>query len=111
LQEVREQNIPWKKWCPDLSDRQWATVREDYSEDGSSLEYISITMNLVLVLIVGEKMEYWEFLMSVRRLCFALTLWNEEDEHLKERFFGLPGLFGGDTKEITWKMSRSITFI
>jgi hypothetical protein len=39
LQEVREQNIPWKKWGPYLSDRQWATVREDYSQDGTRISH------------------------------------------------------------------------
>lgn len=41
LQEVREQNIPWKKWGPYLSDRQWATVREDYSQDGNAWNYFT----------------------------------------------------------------------
>ena len=95
LQEVREQNIPWKKWGPYLSDRQWATVREDYSEDGSTWRYFNYDQSRSRAYRWGE-----DGILGIsderQRLCFALTLWNEEDEHLKERFFGLTGLFGGD---------------
>jgi hypothetical protein len=41
LREARDQNIPWKKWGPYLSERQWGTVREDYSEDGNAWDYFS----------------------------------------------------------------------
>jgi len=50
LQEVREQNIPWKKWGPYLSDRQWATVREDYSQDGSAWRYFDGRCQGILLL-------------------------------------------------------------
>jgi hypothetical protein len=101
LQEVREQNIPWKKWGPYLSDRQWATVREDYSQDGSAWRYFDYEQSRSRAYRWGE-----DGILGIsderQRLCFALTLWNEEDElwnekdqhsekHLKERFFGLTG--------------------
>ncbi|MCU7244718.1 MAG: glucosidase [Microcystis aeruginosa WS75] len=101
LQEVREQNIPWKKWGPYLSDRQWATVREDYSQDGNAWRYFNYDQSRSRAYRWGE-----DGILGIsderQRLCFALTLWNENDElwnekdehsekHLKERFFGLTG--------------------
>jgi hypothetical protein len=95
LQEVREQNIPWKKWGPYLSDRQWATVREDYSQDGSAWRYFDYEQSRSRAYRWGE-----DGILGIsddqQRLCFALSLWNGQDKykgekHLKERFFGLTG--------------------
>ena len=56
LQETREQDVPWKKWGPYLSERQWGTVREDYSDDGNAWNYFSLTSNRDRVPTNGEKM-------------------------------------------------------
>ncbi|TVQ46763.1 MAG: glucosidase [Gloeocapsa sp. DLM2.Bin57] len=91
LQEARNGEKCWKKWGPYLSDRQWATVREDYSEDGNAWGYFGYDQARSRAYRWGED---GIFGISDDRqlLCFALTLWNGEDDHLKERFFGLTGL-------------------
>ena len=95
LQENRNNSkSQWKKWGPYLSDRQWATVREDYSEDGNAWHYFSYDQARSHAYRWGED-GIFGISDDSQRLCFALTLWNGEDTHLKERFFGLPG-FGGD---------------
>ena len=92
LQKTREQNIPWKKWGPYLSDRQWATVREDYSKDGKTWKYFSHDQARSRAYRWGE-----DGIAGIsdnnQRLCFALSLWNGKDPIIKERFFGLSGLF------------------
>lgn len=94
LQEAREQNVPWKKWGPYLSDRQWATVREDYSEDGNTWNYFSHDQARSRAYRWGED-GIFGISDNNQQLCFALSLWNGKDTILKERFFGLSGLFAG----------------
>jgi hypothetical protein len=101
LNEAREQGIPWKKWGPYLSERQWGTVREDYSKDGNAWDYFSHDQSRSRAYRWGE-----DGLAGLsddkQRLCFALSLWNGHDPILKERLFGLTnseGNHGEDVKE------------
>jgi hypothetical protein len=101
LNEARESGIPWKKWGPYLSERQWGTVREDYSEDGNAWDYFSHDQSRSRAYKWGE-----DGLAGIsddkQRLCFALALWNERDPILKERLFGLTNSeanHGEDVKE------------
>jgi len=101
LNVAREQGVPWKKWGPYLSERQWGTVREDYSEDGNAWDYFSHDQSRSRVYRWGE-----DGLAGLsddqQQLCFALALWNERDPILKERLFGLTNSesnHGEDVKE------------
>jgi hypothetical protein len=101
LDEAREQQIPWKKWGPYLSERQWGTVREDYSESGNAWDYFSHDQARSRAYRWGE-----DGLAGIandqQRLCFALVLWNGQDPILKERLFGLTNSesnHGEDVKE------------
>ena len=101
LSDARELGIPWKKWGPYLSERQWGTVREDYSADGNAWEYFSHDQSRSRAYRWGE-----DGLAGIsddrQQLCFALALWNGRDPILKERLFGLTnseGNHGEDVKE------------
>ncbi len=101
LNEAREAGVPWKKWGPYLSERQWGTVREDYSDDGNAWNYFSHDQSRSRAYRWGE-----DGLGGIsddrQRLCFAVALWNERDAILKERLFGLTnseGNHGEDVKE------------
>src|SRR5262245_37945210 len=105
----RERN--WKRWGPYLSDRQWATVREDYSEWGSCWDYFPHDHARSRAYRWGE-----DGLLGVSdrhgRLCFALALWNERDPILKERLFGLTGPEGNhgeDVKELYYYLDSTPT--
>src|SRR5579863_8798032 len=93
----REKN--WKRWGPYLSERQWGTVREDYSPDGSCWEYFPHDHARSRAYRWGE-----DGLLGIcdreGRLCFALTLWNGEDPILKERLFGLTGHEGNHGEDV-----------
>ncbi|HZP23524.1 MAG TPA: glucosidase [Terriglobales bacterium] len=101
LNEAREKGIPWKKWGPYLSERQWGTVREDYSSDGDAWSYFSHDQSRSRAYRWGE-----DGLAGIcdekQRLCFSVALWNGRDPILKERLFGLTnsqGNHGEDVKE------------
>jgi Glycosyl hydrolase family 63 C-terminal domain len=101
LNEAREKGAPWKKWGPYLSERQWGTVREDYSKDGNAWNYFSHDQSRSRAYRWGE-----DGLAGLsddkQHLCFALALWNGRDPILKERLFGLTnseGNHGEDVKE------------
>jgi len=101
LNEAREKGIPWKKWGPYLSERQWGTVREDYSDDGNAWDYFTHDQARSRVYRWGE-----DGLAGIsddkQTLCFALALWNGRDPILKERLFGLTNSesnHGEDVKE------------
>jgi len=101
LNEAREKGIPWKKWGPYLSERQWGTVREDYSSDGNAWDYFSHDQARSRAYRWGE-----DGLAGLsddkQRICFALALWNGRDPILKERLFGLTNSesnHGEDVKE------------
>ena len=101
LNEAREAGIPWKKWGPYLSERQWGTVREDYSQDGNAWAYFSHDQSWSRAYRWGED-GLGGISDDEQRLCFALALWNEHDPILKERIFGLTnseGNHGEDVKE------------
>src|SRR6476659_3372310 len=92
---------PWLRWGPYLSERQWGTVREDYSESGDAWNSFSHDQARSRAYRWGE-----DGLAGVsddkQRLCFALALWNEQDPILKERLFGLTnseGNHGEDVKD------------
>jgi len=101
LDEAREKGVPWRQWGPYLSERQWGTVREDYSADGNAWDYFSHDQARSRAYRWGE--DGLAGLSDDRqRLCFALALWNGKDPILKERAFGLTnseGNHGEDVKE------------
>ena len=80
----------WKIWGPYLSERQWGTVREDYSADGSSWEATSHELARSKAWRWGED-GMGGMADSKLQLCMAVSLWNERDSILKERYFGLTG--------------------
>ncbi|HET7900598.1 MAG TPA: hypothetical protein VFL59_05380 [Candidatus Nanopelagicales bacterium] len=100
LAEARE-GVPWKKWGPYLSERQWGTVREDYSDDGDAWSYFSHDQARSRAYRWGE--DGMAGLCDDRGLvCLGLALWNGNDPILKERLFGLTnaeGNHGEDVKE------------
>ncbi|QDT57050.1 hypothetical protein Pan44_51150 [Caulifigura coniformis] len=101
LDEARQGIAAWKKWGPYLSERQWGTVREDYSDNGDAWNYFSHDQARSRAYRWGE-----DGLAGIsddqQYLCFALALWNRNDPILKERLFGLTnseGNHGEDVKE------------
>jgi len=111
LNEAREVGVPWKKWGPYLSERQWGTVREDYSTDGNAWDYFSHDQSRSRAYRWGE-----DGLAGIsddkQRLCFAIALWNERDPILKERAFGLTngeGNHGEDVKEYYFYLDSTPT--
>ncbi|WP_321931028.1 MGH1-like glycoside hydrolase domain-containing protein [Paraburkholderia guartelaensis] len=101
LNESRTAQLPWKKWGPYLSERQWGTVREDYSGDGDAWRYFTHDQSRSRTYRWGED-GIGGLCDDEQRLCFALALWNEHDPILKERLFGLTnseGNHGEDVKE------------
>ena len=101
LNDAREAGVPWKKWGPYLSERQWGTVREDYSDDGNAWDYFSHDQSRSRAYRWGED-GLGGICDDKQRLCFSLALWNERDPILKERLFGLTnseGNHGEDVKE------------
>src|SRR5215472_15517199 len=104
LNEAREQKVPWKKWGPYLSERQWGTVREDYSDNGDAWDYVSHEQARSYAYRWGED-GLAGFSDVEQRLCLGLALWNGKDPILKERAFGLTGTQGNhgeDVKEYWW---------
>jgi len=101
LEEDRRAQVPWKKWGPYLSERQWGTVREDYSTDGDAWNYFSHDQARSRAYRWGED-GLGGICDDQQILCFALALWNGNDPILKERLFGLTnceGNHGEDVKE------------
>src|SRR3954462_11444765 len=99
LTEASSPATPWKKWGPYLSERQWGTVREDYSESGDAWNYFTHDQARSRAYRWGE-----DGLAGIsddkQRLCFALALWNGEDPILKERLFGLSGPEGNHGEDV-----------
>ncbi len=111
LNEAREKGVPWKKWGPYLSERQWGTVREDYSEDGNAWDYFSHDQARSRAYRWGED-GIGGICDDKQQLCFALALWNERDPILKERMFGLTnseGNHGEDVKEYYFYLDSTPT--
>jgi hypothetical protein len=111
LDEARAGTAPWRKWGPYLSERQWGTVREDYSESGDAWNYLSHDHARSRAYRWGE-----DGLAGIsddrQLLCFALALWNGQDPILKERLFGLTnseGNHGEDVKEYYFYLDSTPT--
>src|ERR1700755_249259 len=111
LEATRDPQTPWKKWGPYLSERQWGTVREDYSEGGNAWDYFSHDQARSRAYRWGE-----DGLAGIsddrQRLCFALALWNGKDPIVKERLFGLTnseGTHGEDVKEYYFYLDSTPT--
>src|SRR3954451_13662767 len=101
----------WKRWGPYLSERQWGTVHEDYSPEGSCWDYFPHEQARSRAYRWGE-----DGLLGITdrecRLCFALALWNGRDSILKERLFGLTngqGNHGEDVKECYYYLDATPT--
>ena len=111
LEEARQNEKLWKKWGPYLSERQWGTVREDYSPDGDAWNFFTHDHARSRAYRWGE-----DGLAGIsddqQRLCFALALWNGKDPILKERLFGLTnseGNHGEDVKEYYFYLDSTPT--
>lgn len=111
LEQARKKTHPWKKWGPYLSERQWGTVREDYSDDGNAWNYFTHDQARARAYRWGE-----DGLAGIsddhQVLCFALALWNGRDPILKERLFGLTnseGNHGEDVKEYYFYLDSTPT--
>jgi hypothetical protein len=111
LEEARSGKVPWKKWGPYLSERQWGTVREDYSENGNAWDYFSHDHARSRAYHWGE-----DGLAGIsdekQLLCFSVALWNGKDPILKERLFGLTngqGNHGEDVKEYYFYLDSTPT--
>jgi hypothetical protein len=111
LAETRGGKAAWRKWGPYLSERQWGTVREDYSRDGNAWSYFSHDQSRSRAYRWGE-----DGLAGVsddqQFLCFALALWNGRDPIVKERLFGLTnseGNHGEDVKEYYFYLDSTPT--
>jgi hypothetical protein len=111
IQEDREGRAAWKKWGPYLSERQWGTVREDYSANGDAWNYFTHDHAQYRAYRWGE-----DGLAGIsdnrQLLCFALALWNGRDPILKERLFGLSnseGNHGEDVKEYYFYLDSTPT--
>jgi hypothetical protein len=111
LQEDSRRSKNWKRWGPYLSERQWGTVREDYSPDGSVWSYFTHDQARSRAYRWGE-----DGLLGITdrqcRICFAPAFWNGQDPILKERLFGLSGgegNHGEDVKECYYYLDSSPT--
>ena len=111
LLEAHDANAPWRRWGPYLSERQWGTVREDYSPDGNAWGYFSHDHARSKAYHWGE--DGMAGISDDRQLlCFALAVWNERDPILKERMFGLTnseGNHGEDVKEYYFYLDSTPT--
>jgi hypothetical protein len=111
LEESTQGKLAWKKWGPYLSERQWGTVREDYSSNGDAWNYFTHDMARSRAYRWGE-----DGIAGIsddkQLLCFALALWNGKDPILKERMFGLTnseGNHGEDVKEYYFYLDSTPT--
>src|SRR5262249_6713055 len=111
LDEARLDKVPWRKWGPYLSERQWGTVREDYSENGDAWNYFTHDQARSRAYHWGED-GLGGISDEKQHLCFALALWNGQDPILKERLFGLSngeGNHGEDVKEYYFYLDSTPT--
>ena len=111
LEESRTNKAQWKKWGPYLSERQWGTVREDYSETGDAWNFFTHDQARSRAYRWGED-GIAGFSDDKQRLCFSLALWNGKDPILKERLFGLTnseGNHGEDVKEYYFYLDSTPT--
>ena len=111
LEEDRTKKASWKKWGPYLSERQWGTVREDYSENGDAWNFFTHDHARSRAYRWGED-GLGGICDEKQRICFALALWNGKDAILKERLFGLTnseGNHGEDVKEYYFYLDSTPT--
>ena len=111
LEENHNGKAQWKKWGPYLSERQWGTVREDYSAAGDAWNYFSHDQARSRTYRWGED-GLGGISDEKQYVCFALALWNEKDPILKERLFGLTnseGNHGEDVKEYYFYLDSTPT--
>lgn len=110
-EQNRLQDNDWKKWGPYVSDRQWGTVREDYSANGDAWNYVTHDM-------ARSKTYRWNeegiagICDDLQLLCFSIALWNKKDPIIKERYFGLSnpeGNHGEDVKELYYYLDSTPT--
>jgi hypothetical protein len=111
LEQARTEGVPWRKWGPYLSERQWGTVREDESKTGDAWNYLSHDASRSRAYHWGE-----DGLAGIsddkQMLCFSIALWNERDPILKERLYGLTnseGNHGEDVKEYYFYLDSTPT--
>ena len=110
-EQTRLTDPTWKKWGPYVSDRQWGTVREDYSADGDAWNYITHDMARSKAYRWGEE-GIAGICDNQQILCFAVALWNKNDPIIKERYFGLSnpqGNHGEDVKELYYYLDNTPT--
>src|SRR4029079_12403312 len=110
-EQERLKDPAWKKWGPYVTDRQWGTIREDYSENGQPWQFTTHDMARSKAWRWGE-----EGIAGIsddqQLLCFAIALWNKKDPILKERYFGLTGPEGNhgeDVKELYYHLDATPT--
>jgi len=110
-EQNRLKDFAWKKWGPYVSDRQWGTVREDYSANGDAWNYITHDMARSKAYRWGE-----EGIAGIcdrdQLLCFSVAFWNKKDPIIKERYFGLSnpeGNHGEDVKELYYYLDNTPT--
>ncbi len=99
LAEDADRKLNWKRWGPYLSERQWGTVREDYSSNGDCWNYLTHDIARSRAYRWGED-GLLGFCDRECRLCFAVALWNGKDPILKERLFGLTGPEGNHGEDV-----------
>jgi hypothetical protein len=111
LQASETREIHWKRWGPYLSERQWGTVREDYSANGDAWNYLPFDHAHARAYRWGED-GIGGICDRHQHICFALALWNQKDPILKERLFGLSnreGNHGEDVKEYHFYLDATPT--
>ena len=111
VEQERIQDLNWKKWGSYVTNRQWGTIREDYSGNGDAWNYTTHDQARSKTYRWGE-----EGIAGIcddkQLLCFAIALWNKKDPFLKERFFGLTnpqGNHGEDVKELYYDIDNTPT--
>src|SRR5579862_3303889 len=111
LRATEEEDVPWKRWGPYVSERSWGTVREDYSADGAAWDYFPHDH-------ARSRAYRWneDGIAGIcdihQHICFSLALWNGKDPILKERLFGLTGSEGNhgeDVKELYYYLDSTPT--
>jgi hypothetical protein len=110
-EQNRLKDLTWKKWGPYVSDRQWGTVREDYSANGDAWNYISHDMARSKAYRWGEE-GIGGICDHDQLVCFAVAFWNKKDPIIKERYFGLSnpqGNHGEDVKELYYYLDNTPT--
>ncbi|MEJ7685047.1 MAG: hypothetical protein WKG06_45820 [Segetibacter sp.] len=111
LQQHKTGKAKWKKWGPYVTDRQWGTVREDYSGNEEPWEYLTHDVARSKAYRWGED-GIAGISDNQQLLCFAVSLWNKKDDIIKERYFGLTGPEGNhgeDVKELYYYLDSTPT--